>query len=185
MRRIKHYLPSRPVVAAIVVSLLVGGIGSATAASLITGKQIKNGSLQYNDLSKKARKKLRGTRGRTGKIGATGVAGAAGATGAPGTALAYAKVISTAAADTVDASQSKGVTDANVSDFGTGGTCISGLPFTPKNIVATLANFGAGEINAGVAPDVGACPAGTQARIQTYNSGGTATDDISFVILIN
>lgn len=95
---------------------------------------------------------------------------------------AYARVDSTAATDTVDPNRSKGITNANVSDFGTGGTCISGLPFTPKTAVATIANFSAGQINADVAPDVGACPAGTQARVQTYNSAGAATDGIDFII---
>jgi hypothetical protein len=77
------------------------------------------------------------------------------------------------------------VVHANVSDLGTGGTCISVLAFTPKNIVATLANFDVGEITAGVAPNVGSCPAGTQARITTYNSSGAVVDGLSFQVLIN
>src|SRR3954447_14306044 len=83
LRSIKRYLPSRPVIASVIISLVVGGVGSATAASLITGKQIKNGSIQYSDLSKKAKKKLGGKRGATG---AAGLAGAKGDTGAQGLA---------------------------------------------------------------------------------------------------
>jgi hypothetical protein len=84
LRSIKRYLPSRPVIASVIVSLVVGGVGSATAASLITGKQIKNGSIQYSDLSKKAKKKLRGKRGKTGAAGVGGAKGDQGAKGDPG-----------------------------------------------------------------------------------------------------
>ncbi len=78
MKRTMRSFPSRTVVAAVVVSLLVGGIGSATAARLITGKQIKNGSIQFGDLSKQAKKKLRGQRGLRGSQGAAGAQGAQG-----------------------------------------------------------------------------------------------------------
>ena len=67
--------------------MLVGGIGSATAARLVTGKQIKNGSIQFADLSKAAKKKLLGkpgARGTQGSQGAQGAQGAKGDTGAAG-----------------------------------------------------------------------------------------------------
>jgi hypothetical protein len=87
LRKIKRFMPSRPVVAAVIVSLVVGGVGSATAASLITGKQIKNGSIQFGDLSKKAKKKLRGKRGGIGATGAAGAKGDKGDTGLAATKL--------------------------------------------------------------------------------------------------
>ena len=79
------------IVAAAVVA--VGG-GTATAAKLITGKDVKNGSLTgkdvrnkslgVSDLSAKARASLRGQAGLTGPTGPTGAAGAAGAKGDAG-----------------------------------------------------------------------------------------------------
>lgn len=78
-------------VALLVLCLAVGG--TAYAASQITGKQIKNGSitsadiknktLKSNDISKKAKKSLRG---QTGPQGAQGVPGVA---GLPGPSNAY------------------------------------------------------------------------------------------------
>ncbi|WP_036725128.1 hypothetical protein [Patulibacter minatonensis] len=63
--------------------LAVGG-GSAYAASQITSRNIKNGTIQTADISKKARKALTGQKGAAGAKGATGATGAAGATGPAG-----------------------------------------------------------------------------------------------------
>lgn len=60
---------------------------SAARATLITGKQIKDGSIAAKDLSPAARTTLKGNRGPAGPAGPTGAAGApgpAGADGAPG-----------------------------------------------------------------------------------------------------
>ena len=73
---------SRSHVVAAGVAFALGATGSATAAALITGKQIKDGTITAKDLSKSLRAKL-GVRGPTGP---TGAAGAPGAPGAPGTA---------------------------------------------------------------------------------------------------
>jgi hypothetical protein len=79
------------------VALVAGMAGSATAASLITGKQIKNesltgadvkdGSLKTRDLARGARNDLageRGPRGRSGPAGAVGASGPAGPAGPAG-----------------------------------------------------------------------------------------------------
>jgi Collagen triple helix repeat (20 copies) len=77
------------VIAAAAIALL--GLGSAGAAQLITGGDIKDFSIQAKDISGAAKKALRGQRGkrgrrgRTGKIGKTGPAGAQGAAGIQGT----------------------------------------------------------------------------------------------------
>jgi hypothetical protein len=63
------------------LALVLAMGGSAVAASLITSKQIKDGTIQLRDLSKSARAGLEGARGPQG---APGPAGAAGAPGAPG-----------------------------------------------------------------------------------------------------
>lgn len=69
-----HWTLKRPSPALVVacLALFVAGAGSATAArDLIGGKQIKNGSIELKDLSKKARKALR----RGAKAGKRGPAG--------------------------------------------------------------------------------------------------------------
>lgn len=70
----------------LVGALLLALSGSATAATvaLITGKQIKNGSIELVDLSPAAKRALKGQRGPEGPPGAQGPAGPAGLAGAPG-----------------------------------------------------------------------------------------------------
>lgn len=50
----------------------------------LTGKDVKNGSLQVNDLSRRARNALRGRRGRQGPAGERGAQGPPGPAGAQG-----------------------------------------------------------------------------------------------------
>jgi hypothetical protein len=193
MKRMMRLFPSRTVVVAVVVSLLVGGIGSATAARLITGDQIKNGSIHFGDLSSKARKKLRGKKGRAGSRGARGTQGAQGAkgntgsTGAAGAAVAYARVL---ANGTTEAANSSGITDANVTHPSTGLYCFSGLGFTPHNVVATPQAFSTGPrtLSSIVGSGFGGCAAETAAAVQIYADGDSSADvtsDSPFMILFN
>jgi hypothetical protein len=82
--------PSPTMLVALLALFLAAGGGQAAAngasaaAKLITGKQIKNGSIGTKDLSASARKSLRGKRGLTGKTGAAGLAGPKGNPGSPG-----------------------------------------------------------------------------------------------------
>jgi hypothetical protein len=86
-------LPS-PSTAIATVALVAAFGGTATAASVVTGKQIKNssvtgadvksGSLSTSDLSKKARASLKGNAGPQGPIGPKGDPGAPGQNGANG-----------------------------------------------------------------------------------------------------
>ena len=67
----------------------LGGTSFAAGNALLAGnsvgtKQVINGSLQTNDLSKTARSALKGNRGLRGLAGAQGAQGATGATGAQG-----------------------------------------------------------------------------------------------------
>jgi len=89
---IRRLTPSGSMAVAL-VALLVAMSGSAVAASLITSKQIKDGTIQTKDLSKRARTALNGAKGPAGPQGLpgpqgpkgdTGSAGAAGKDGAPG-----------------------------------------------------------------------------------------------------
>lgn len=187
MRSIKRFLPSRSIVAAVIVSLVVGGVGSATAASLITGDQIKDGSIQYNDLSKKAKKKLRGKRGQTGATGAAGTQGAEGDkgdTGAAGSARAWATVRSgTAGFDGLHPGISA------VSRPATGIYCLTtDPPIDPTGYAAAVSQeYGWSSTVNGHAElrirDYGSCPAG-DFQVETFDSSATHDNGVSFTILI-
>lgn len=69
---------------AFLLGLLIATAGTATAAKLITGKNIKDGSIEVKDLSSKARKALTGATGPAGAGGPAGAAGAQGPAGSPG-----------------------------------------------------------------------------------------------------
>ena len=71
-------------IAAALVALLVSAT-SATAAFVVTSKNIKNGTIQTVDISPKAKAALKGPRGLTGTRGPQGVPGPPGAQGPPGT----------------------------------------------------------------------------------------------------
>ena len=73
----------RAAIIAGVVALLVSAT-SATAAFVVTSKNIKNGTIQTVDLSAKARQALKGTRGPRGLQGAMGLPGQTGPKGDKG-----------------------------------------------------------------------------------------------------
>jgi len=82
---VKKRLPSPSMVVALVaLGVALGGSAVAASSSLITGAQIKNHSIGFNDLSKTAVAKLRGQRGPVGAEGPTGPDGSTGADGAAG-----------------------------------------------------------------------------------------------------
>ena len=64
-----------------IAAAALGAGGTAVAADLITGADVKNRSLQVKDLSKKARKALKGRRGLAGPQGPEGPAGPPGPIG--------------------------------------------------------------------------------------------------------
>lgn len=88
----------------ICLTIVISSVATATAAKMITGKQIKNntittvdikdGSITPADLAPgTAVSGARGSDGAAGAKGSDGAAGATGATGAAGTARAYASVV--------------------------------------------------------------------------------------------
>jgi hypothetical protein len=79
MRRLLRRRPSPGLIVGI-VAVVIAGTGSAIAASQITSKQIKNGTIQLVDLSKSTRVALQGGRGPQGAPGQPGANGAPGAT---------------------------------------------------------------------------------------------------------
>jgi collagen triple helix repeat protein len=66
-----------------IVAMLVSA-ASATAAFVVTSKNIKNGTIQTVDISAKAKRALRGNRGPRGLPGTQGARGAQGLQGAQG-----------------------------------------------------------------------------------------------------
>jgi hypothetical protein len=70
----------KTLVACVAVALLVGG-GSAFAAAQITSKDIKNGTIKAVDISRGAKKALKGRAGTQGARGPQGVAGPQGPAG--------------------------------------------------------------------------------------------------------
>jgi hypothetical protein len=86
-RSLKPRIPG--LLIAIAVIAVVATSGSAVAAALVTSKQIKNGTIQMKDLSKKTRAKVKdgsGPQGPQGDQGPQGVQGPKGDTGEPGPA---------------------------------------------------------------------------------------------------
>jgi hypothetical protein len=67
-----------------IAAVVLASTGSAVAASLITSKQIKDGTIQVRDISKKARAQLKGKAGPQGVAGPQGAQGPQGAPGAQG-----------------------------------------------------------------------------------------------------
>ena len=87
-RSVKPRIPG--LLIAIALIAVVATSGSAVAAALVTGKQIKNGTIQLKDIHKKTRAKLKGGAGPRGVQGAKGEQGPKGDTGEPGPATGAA-----------------------------------------------------------------------------------------------
>ena len=111
-----------PALSLAIVAVVLSTTGSAVAASLITSKQIKDGTIQTKDLTPKVRKALKSQRGPAGPaglagpLGATGSIGDDGAEGAPGPPGTDG-TSGTSTGETFFASAAFG------SNFGGGGTC--------------------------------------------------------------
>lgn len=67
-----------------VLGVVIATTATAGAAALITGKQIKDGTIQLKDLSASAKKSLRGAQGPRGPQGESGTPGPQGLQGPPG-----------------------------------------------------------------------------------------------------
>ena len=81
MRRLS---PVTTVIACIALFVALTGTATAGAVVLITGKQIKNGSIGLVDLSADTKSALKGNRGPAGRAGLPGPAGPQGSQGAKG-----------------------------------------------------------------------------------------------------
>lgn len=181
-------------VLAFVIGLVVATAGTATAAKLITGKQIKDGTISRSDLTKALQQQLAktgaagaagpaGAQGPAGVPGAPGTPGAAGKAGADGSAVAYATVAT--GGTLVPGRGAKLIADANVFKSGSFVAlyCFSGLPITVNAVNVTMTSGGAA-VNGQVGYDTGGCPSGTQFFVRTTNSSGVLTDG-SFTVVVN
>ena len=148
-----RHLSYANVVATLALFIALGG-GAYAAIKLpknsVTTIQVKNGSLLAKDFKKgqlkagpKGAAGPRGAQGDQGVRGLTGFTGAAGTSGVNGTpgvkgdpgvdgsAKAYAFVGSTGTVG----SNSKGITNANITALPFGEYCITGLAFTPRSAI--------------------------------------------------
>lgn len=180
-----------------VVALVVACAGSATAATLITGKQIKNSSITGKDVKNKSitgkdikgrlagrtgSQGAQGAQGATGSQGATGAQGATGSqgpTGAAGSALAFGKIGETGAL-----SASKNITSVTRVSMGT--YCINtSVPI--QNVIVSRAAGGEIDVDFSVLTDFvgvfGCLPASDDAVVYTTKSGGA--EDLEFYVLFN
>ncbi|HEX9416294.1 MAG TPA: hypothetical protein VF895_06265 [Gaiellaceae bacterium] len=175
MARIFRY---RPIVTALIAAALVSAlsVGGATAAGLITGKQIKNHTIRLVDLTKAAQKALKGQRGPRGLAGPQGPQGPAGPAGVPGQAaqavFAYAHV---SKGGSVIGADSKSIKQANLVRTATGQYCFRGLPLSLRSAVASPA--GGKAIGAVVGPPTTNC----SFVVSTYASNGARIDNAFYV----
>jgi len=187
MRERIHRPSPAMVVALFALFVAMGGTGYAAATGSIDSRELKNSSIQGVDVKDKSLTakdfsgSVRGATGRPGANGANGAqgaqgaqglqgaAGATGATGAPGTARAYAFV---AGDGTVDATRSKGITQANMdADTVVGTFCLTSLSFTPRSVMVMAATPFSGQED-------------TIATADTAPGGAIGTGDCSGSVLV-
>jgi hypothetical protein len=148
-----------------IVGILAVTAGGATAAHMITGRQIKNHSIGIVDLSTKAQRILRGRTGPQGPAGPAGPAGAA-------STVAYAHVSRSGG---VVVASSKNVAQANVVRTGVGQYCIRGLSTSIKSAVASPS--GGNAIGATIGPLTVNC----NFVVTTRNANGNRVDNAFYI----
>ena len=132
---------------------------------------------------------INGSAGPVGPPGSDGVTGPTGATGPSGTARAYAQV-SSLTNSYVDA-RSKGFTGPVVKPGGTGIYCLTvdpALGIDPEAVAAiaspeagnSTAHGGSAEVRGGA---TASCSAG-QFAVHTFDSNGTASNSVSFMLVV-
>ena len=174
-----------------VLGALIAGAATAGATSLITGRQIKDGSIRAKDLSKALRAQLRKV-GPQGSKGEPGAKGDAGPQGPPGQAaippasevFAYAMVF---AAGTVapDPYPRLNVEPSAVTHPSTGQYCLT-IPGA-KSAMVTIASYS----NIAVTADlytlvsngtISGCPAGANLEVTIRATSDSTPTDNSFLI---
>jgi hypothetical protein len=176
-----------PAMIVAMLALIAALAGTATAASLIKSKDIKNGTIRGKDIHKKTIPASKLTKAARNSLkGQRGPQGAKGNTGAKGSALGFATVTFSGGNAQIDETHSSaGITDAMVSKSGNA-VCFNGLPFTPKLAVGNVdLNFAVGntlQTNAGAVGGNGGCPGNEQASAVEVNSTGATVNPVVFYI---
>jgi hypothetical protein len=85
LKKVRSLRPNPSMVVAF-IALVVASGGTAVAATLITSKQVKDGTIQLVDISKAAKASLKGNAGASGAPGAAGAQGPQGPQGIAGPA---------------------------------------------------------------------------------------------------
>jgi hypothetical protein len=173
---------SRSHVVVAAVAFAIGATGSATAAKLVSGKDIRDGTITSKDLSKSLRAQLKlagkpGPAGTPGTPGAAGSQGSAGPAGPAGPAGSTAPVMPTVLASDgpgsgLDADLLDGVDSANLVAR-SGSTMTGPLRLATGTAVAPSLAFD-GDVNTGVyssAADELRFAAGGVARMIVRNDG--------------
>jgi hypothetical protein len=152
---------------------------SQLKSSAVTGAKVKNGSLTSSDFKKGSL-----PAGAKGATGATGPAGPAGPTGPAGAGeIAVAAINQSGAVDSVSSGSLSG---ANIIHNVAGAYCITGLPTTPKNIIATPYSGFNGPIDVSALIGVyGQCPLGTQASVTVISQTTGAAINNGFFLQIS
>jgi len=169
-------IASGALAAAIVFAITVGG---ATAAGLITGKQIRNHTIGLIDLKRTAQKALhgqRGLRGLPGPAGPAGPQGPPGPSGLPGppqpSTSASARVTKSGA---VMGEFSRNIKQANVVRTARGQYCFRGLPVSIKTGVASPSS------SAAIGAVVGPATVNCSFVVSTFNASGARVDSGFYV----
>jgi len=157
LKQISKRLTYANVMSTIAVFLMLGGATAFAATHLpknsvgpkqirknaVNSAKVKNHSLQAADFKQgqlpAGPQGPQGEKGEKGDKGDTGEKGEKGETGAAGSAVAYAHI---EASGSVDAANSKNVTNANVSRTEEGVYCISNLPFTVHVVTVSPDSLG-------------------------------------------
>ncbi len=174
MQQLRARLTYSNIVATVALFIALGGVGYAS--SKINGKQIKRnslpgdrikrGSITLDELSPSTRLALKGNKGPAGT---------------PGSALAYALVASDG---TVDPSNSRGISTANIGAPAAHVYCLHDLPFTAHvfNVTPSEIATQAQLISPGALGPL--CPAHTAVGLSMRTPNGTETDS-NFYLTIN
>lgn len=176
---------------AFVLGAVVAATATAGAASLITGKQIKDGSISAKDLSKAVRAQLRkvGPRGPEGIPGAKGDVGPQGPQGQPAAppaseVFAYGTVHATGNLAS-DAYPRLNLEQAAVTHPSTGEYCLT-IPGA-KSAMVTIASYGTVAVTADVytlvtSGTISGCPAGANLEVTIRAASNSDPTDSSFLI---
>ena len=171
--------PSPAMVIAI-AALVAALAGTATAASLITSKQIKNGTIRNKDVHKRTLTANRLTKKTVKSL--KGQRGAPGTPGTPGLGRGFATVNADGTVD--ETKSSAGISDGNVTKSGNF-YCFNNLGFTPKVAVGNIdSNFAVGyTLQTNTQNTAGACPGAEQASAVQANQAGTTQSGVRFYIV--